>query len=223
MKNLKIFGDSILRGVMYSENEKRYRLCDDNKFKSFAEHGIQVDNNSKMGCTIDTGAKLIEKRLADCSNDTTVLIELGGNDCDYDWAAISEDPDGSFLCKTPEDEFVNKYGKAITAAREKGAEVVVSSLVPIDPDKYFNWISKELCPDNIMKWLGDKSVLYRWQEHYDRLVRQIADKFGCRVIDLRTPFLLSHDYKNLLCADGIHPTEKGHKLIRKTLLENACA
>ena len=33
------------------------------------------------------------------------------------------------------------------------------------------------------------------------------------LIDIRSLFLLSHSYTNLLCADGIHPTIAGHSLI----------
>ena len=35
-------------------------------------------------------------------------------------------------------------------------------------------------------------------------------------MDLRTPFLIRHDYDELLCADGMHPTEKGHSIIDET-------
>ena len=80
-------------------------------------------------------------------------------------------------------------------------------------------ISRSNSYDNILSWLGDPSMLYRFQEHYNRIVERLAAEVGCPMIDLRGAFLLSHDYKALISADGIHPTEAGHDLIEKSLRE----
>ena len=53
------------------------------------------------------------------------------------------------------------------------------------------------------------------------VVERVASESGCPLIDIRSPFLLSHDYRSLISDDGIHPSEKGHRLIRETLAENA--
>ena len=80
-----------------------------------------------------------------------------------------------------------------------------------------DWISRGLDYDVILNWLGDKSMLYRWHENYNRLVEKIADKFNISLVDVRGAFLTAHNFKTLISADGIHPTEDGHSLINKTI------
>ena len=95
--------------------------------------------------------------------------------------------------------------------------VAVASLVPLDADRYLQFISKNRDGKNILSWLGDAAHLYRWQEYYNALTVQMARAFGCRLIDLRTAFLQSRNFLDLLCPDGIHPTDSGYALAHKTL------
>ena len=37
------------------------------------------------------------------------------------------------------------------------------------------------------------------------------------MIDIRSAFLVRKDYTDYLCEDGIHPNEKGHRLIREAM------
>ena len=55
MKNLKIFGDSIIKGVTY--NGQSYHLCQEHDFDTLRAQGVTVENNAKMGATIDAGLK----------------------------------------------------------------------------------------------------------------------------------------------------------------------
>ena len=79
------------------------------------------------------------------------------------------------------------------------------------------FISKNRDGKNILSWLGDAAHLYRWQEYYNALTVQMARAFGCRLVDLRTAFLQSRNFLDLLCPDGIHPTDSGYALAHKTL------
>lgn len=222
MKKLEIFGDSILQGVIYSEEEKKYRLFSENKFDSVTAQGVEVVNNARMGATVEKGLSRMQKAL-DVGSNTTVLLEFGGNDCDFDWGLISENPEIEIEAKIPEKKFTALLAEAINYARSRGADVAVATLIPIDAEKYMNWISRNLNYNNILRWLGDVSMLSRWQEYYNRLVEETASRLKCRIVDLRSTFLLSHSYKTMLCADGIHPTEKGHALIHDIISEFALA
>ena len=91
MKKLMIFGDSIIKGVTY--NGQSYHLCQEHDFDALAAQGVTVENYAKMGATIDAGLKQLDRKLGACGGETTVLFCFGGNDCDYDWKAIAEDPD----------------------------------------------------------------------------------------------------------------------------------
>ena len=40
------------------------------------------------------------------------------------------------------------------------------------------------------------------------------------IIDITSKFLEIKNYSNLLCDDGIHPNEKGHKIIAGAIKEH---
>jgi len=63
--------------------------------------GIAVKNFAKFGCTITTGEKIIEKHVSELSKNKYIALEFSGNDCDFDWSAISERPDEQHVAKTP--------------------------------------------------------------------------------------------------------------------------
>ncbi len=218
MKQIYIFGDSILKGVTYSEEAGRHKLLPD-RFPVLSGLGYEVKNCSVMGATIEEGITLLRRKLLTdtTAGETTVLLEYGGNDCDYRWADISADPAAPHQPKTPLDTFTRLYGELVGLAREKGASVYICNLVPLDAQKYMQWISRGLDYDRILGWLGDSSMLYRWHEFYSRTTEQLAARLACPLIDLRMPFLMRHDYQNLLSGDGIHPTAEGHMLVDTTI------
>lgn len=219
MKKLLIYGDSILRGITYSEEAKKHKLCSGYKLPTLAALGYEVINHSRMGATVDRGLDMFEYTIAECDKDTTVIFDFGGNDCDYDWAAISADPLGVHLPHTPEAKFRALYGNMLDKAFATGAHVYLCNLVPMMPERYLSFISKDRSRENIMSWLGDITMLYRFQEHYNLIVEDIARTASCPMIDLRTDFLLSHRCASLLSLDGIHPSEEGHDLIETLLRE----
>ena len=63
MKKLFIFGDSILKGVTFSEEANRYKICLPN-YKDLSENGIEVNNLSKMGATIEYGERILKEELS---------------------------------------------------------------------------------------------------------------------------------------------------------------
>lgn len=223
MSKIEIFGDSILKGVMYLEEAGRYKLFGGKLEERFALLGTNVKRYCHMGDTIDTGLERLRRTLdkAEASGDvrgSTVLLEFGGNDCAYDWKAVSAAPDAVHEPNTSLEKFIRLYDEAIDCARSYGANVAVSSLIPIDAVKYMNYISRGLSYDNILSWLGDVSMLYRWHEGYNRAVEYIADKKNCPLVDLRGRFLMAHNFPELICADGMHPTAAGHQLIEDSLV-----
>ena len=220
MQNLIIFGDSIIKGVTF--DGKGYHLCQQHDFDALAQSGVTVENYAKMGATIDAGLRQMDKKLNACSQDTTVLLCFGGNDCDYNWKEISEDPAGSFLPNTPPDTFVDRYVAAIRKAQNSGARVALTALPPLDDTRYLTHISRGLSRENILQWLGDCGHLYRWQEYYNSLVCQLSRAFGCRLVDVRAEFLKNTHFTTLIGADGIHPTQEGHDLIHRTVRAALC-
>ncbi len=219
IKRLEIYGDSILRGVTYNGETGRYDLFRKDRFSELSAAGIETANHSRMGATVLRGLDILRRNLKEDAGDTVVLLEYGGNDCDHPWAEVSKDPAGQYCPNVSMEQYVDTYREAIRTVRQRGAFPVIASLVPIDADKYMHWISKNLSYDNILSWLGDVSMLSRWQENYNRTVERLAFETGTPLLDLRGVFLLSHDYKSILSEDGIHPTPQGHALIDGAMTE----
>lgn len=210
MKKIKIYGDSILKGVMYNDELKRYKLFG-YRYEKLLENGIEVENNCKMGATIDEGFEIMKATLEDCDKDTVVILEYGGNDCNFNWAEVANNPEGEFLPNTPEDRFTETYLKLVEYARGKGAEVAICTLVPIDSERFMNWVTRGLDYNNVLRWLGDINIISRWQEKYSRLSEKVADLANCKLIDLRSVF--SNNMGSLLGIDGMHPSAEGHTIL----------
>lgn len=210
-KIVQIFGDSIMKGVWYDEKNSRYRLARD-RFMPLTAEGFVIENRAVMGMTVTSGWEVMQRRLHDPGK-SIVLLEFGGNDCDYNWQEIAADPSGVHYPHTDRDFFFSQYAQLVEYAGERGALVMLCNLVPLDACRYFEWISRNARHEAILQWLGDASMLYRWQELYNRTVEEIACRYRCPMIDVRSAFLSSHRYPELLSADGIHPSEAGHAMI----------
>mgnify|MGYP000265047753 CR=1 FL=1 len=218
IKSICGFGDSIMRGVVFDSIRGKYTFLK-NSFANLLgiSSGIKVVNYAKFGCTIRTGREILEKNVAKLPEYNYTVLEFGGNDCDFDWAAVSENPDGNHQPKTPVDEFEKIYSEVIDTVKENGSKPVLLSLPPLNAGRYFSWITKGLNAENILHWLGDVEMIYRWHEMYNLVVVRLASIKKIPLIDIRKAFLETRNYLNLYCEDGIHPNEKGHALISEVI------
>ncbi|MDP4118091.1 MAG: SGNH/GDSL hydrolase family protein [Bacillota bacterium] len=209
------FGDSITKGVVYDTEKQRYSVTEKNFIKLFSEsQNINVNNYSKFGCTVERGLKIAAQNVNNLKNCNCVALEFGGNDCDFDWGSISENPDAEYTSKTPIDTFIDSYKKIINQVKNMGKQVVIINLPPLDAGKYFAWVSRGRNRENLIKWLGNSTeYIYRWHEFYNTVVGDIANQMMVPLIDIRSEFLKKKNYSDFLCADGIHPNEDGHELI----------
>lgn len=212
MKRIQIFGDSILRGVLREESGK-LKLRADPQYSYISDLGYEVKNNARVGATIKKGLALLRRKRPQPEDREIVLFGFGGNDCDFDWSAMREDPRADYRPNVELSEFTALYKTAIREAQDAGATVAVCNLVPLDSEKYFRWICTQGSEAVISEWLGDPSMLYRWHENYNRAVESVAEATGCKLVNIREAFLTRHDYKDLIGIDGVHPTEAGYKVI----------
>ena len=226
LRNRKIivWGDSILKGIILDELDGRYKVLKNNSVNSFAEiTGCSLKNNAYFVMTstkaLNRITSSIEKQPLD-ENDI-VILEFGGNDCDFNWSEVSASPESDHQPKTTIAAFKDSLQNMITVFKEKGVNPILMNLPPLEPERYFNWLSRGLNKDNILKFFGDVSRIYRWQEAYNNAVEWVAMQNSCRFIDVRERFLVSPNYSSQFCFDGIHPNEKGHKKILESLLDFA--
>lgn len=219
-----IFGDSIIKGVILDGMRGRYTILKNSFANIFGKNtGLIVDNYAKFGCTITAGEKIIEQHADKLPGYKYIALEFGGNDCDFDWAAVSDRPDDQHMAKTPIADFEVIYSKVIDSVVSSGSQPVLFSLPPLDARRYFTWITKDLNAENILHWLGDVEHIYRWHEMYNLVVVKLAAVKHVPLIDIRKAFLESRDYLNMYCEDGIHPNEAGHSLISNVIQKYAIA
>lgn len=225
MKTTRIaaLGDSITKGVVLNE-QNRYSAADQCFLDIISnELDLRIDNYGKFGCTVGYGNSVIERHTADIADSDYTFIEYGGNDCDFDWMKIAQDPHGEHKARTPLEEFTEELSSLVAKISELGSVPVLISLPPILSDTYFSFFSRSMSDEqknNIKEWLGgDIGIISRWHESYNRALFQVANQTRTQIIDITTPFdTFRGDLTSLYCADGIHPNARGHKLIAHTII-----
>ncbi|MGI5891623.1 MAG: SGNH/GDSL hydrolase family protein [Bacillota bacterium] len=228
IKNLAVWGDSLFKGTIYDEQKNRHL-----QLKEHALHIVEetlhlpINNNCIFGCTIIKGEEKLIKTLEKNSKSgitiDAAIIEFGGNDCDFDWEQVSNRPDDDHQPKTPLNQFINSYEKMLNLLIAENIKPILVSLQPLHAPRYFQWIRRDLVPANILHWLGDIERIYRQQERYSLAITNLAYKYQCHYIDLRSAFLKVRDYHELLCSDGIHPNQAGHQIIAAEIIKYAQA
>ena len=213
---VNIYGDSVLKGIIFDPVKGKYVPGHGSAVEAVADlFGLSISNYSKFGATVNEIRKLIESDLDKGYDCDCAVIELGGNDCDHDWAAVSADPDGIHFPKVRPGEYEKKLTELIEFLRSKNVTPVLTAIPPVDPDRYLDHICRNgLNKDNVLKWLGGTSLaISRTQELYSAINERVAKKTGTAICDCRTPFLCIRHFEKLMCEDGIHPNRKGQTLI----------
>lgn len=224
LDNVLVWGDSILKGVVFDETRRRYMPLREQNCLSLAakQLGTKVDNHAHFGMTSQKGIQIVETGLKDLGGDFDLaLIGFGGNDIDFDWKAISQTPDEEHLPNTPPELFEENVVRIIQAHEQANIRPALMTLPPIDAGRYFEWISNGLNGKNILKWLGSVDVIYQSHQMYDKIVRAVAKRMGCILVDVRQAFEREADVSSLICVDGIHPNRAGHRLMAETFIAMA--
>lgn len=214
MINIGLYGDSILKGIQINPVNKKYIVDNNIDVRMLIEkYSIQIKNYSSFGCTVTKGRNLLNKRLETNTGWDAIVMDYGGNDCDYNWRAISENPEGDYSPNTPIELFKETYCDIIDTLKKKGILPILTTLPPLEPKNFFDWFCKDLNKENILKWLGEVKNIYYHQENYSRVIEEIALKKQVPLVDIRGEFMTSGDIHTLLCEDGTHPNTSGQKVI----------
>ncbi len=219
---IQIWADSIGKGVIFDEEHNRYRIAPERcavQLERTLE--MKVENHSRMGATVTEGYQ--DFLAAPAKPGAVAVIAYGGNDCDMPWRSISETPDAAHDAKTPLPRFAETLQAFIAAAREKGMHPLLVTPPPLQDGRYFEWVTRSLSKEAVLRFLGDVAHIYRWQERYSIAVRSVAAATRCPLFDLRDAFLAAINTPSLFCVDGIHPNAQGQALIAETVLAQRSA
>lgn len=222
VEKIVVWGDSIAKGVVWNAQRGRHGYCACPAARVAEERlGVTVVNRAHFGYTVLQGMERMENDLDGGIGCDAALLEFGGNDCNFDWAAISENPDAPHEPATPPAVFLRTLRGMVSRLLEAGIRPVLTTLPPIDAEKYFRFfVGARLSAANILKWLGDTQQIYRFHEMYSLLVERVGREFQVRVLDLRTRCLMHKEYfRSMLCGDGLHPTEEGQRFMGEQIAE----
>ena len=208
---LFVLGDSIGRGILFNEKLNRYSLCRNTFDTALKSAGVRVFNFAKMGMTSQNALSLMDR--CEESENAVAAIEFGGNDSDLNWNEVSRCPDIFHEAAVPVSKYEDNIASLAEKARKRGMRPVIVTPLPLIAEKFFSYVAKGRDETAIMTYLGTKQSIYRWQERYATAAIRAAHSAGCPVFDARSLFLNRLDFDSLIGPDGMHPNEKGYKVL----------
>jgi acyl-CoA thioesterase-1 len=117
--NILVSGDSISRGIIYDEGKGKYSVSD-KSYVALVQQRLKgmVQNASRFGNTIVRGMGKLAKEIATGRPDI-VLIEYGGNDCDFAWNEVAANPYVPHEPQTDLSLFEDTLAATIATLKEK--------------------------------------------------------------------------------------------------------
>ena len=164
LRKVYVWGDSIAKGIVFDAARGRYvGLRERSGFSRAAEAlHVEMENHARFGMTSQRGRLALENGLQSAEPGSPVLLSFGGNDVDYDWAAISETPKERHDPHVLPEQFAENMAQMVRDARGAGLIPVLLTLPPIDSERYFSWVTRGLEKgENVLRWLGDVERIYR--------------------------------------------------------------
>lgn len=215
MKKILVIGDSISKGVVFDEIKNKYVLIKESFINLISEKtNAHIINASKFGSTVKQGKIALKNKLEKYDPDI-VVIELGGNDCDFNWDEVASHPEVKHKPKTSLLQFEKSINQMLDFILLRGKTPILSTLPPLYAKNYFKWFTKNDVNYgiNVLKWLKDIWRIYWWQEQYSNCIAYISEKRNINCIDVRRAFLSRKRFDDCICFDGIHPNKAGHKVV----------
>ena len=214
VSQIQVLGDSILKGIQVEPATGRYVTRNEIGIPGLErDFGLTVKNGSHFGATVVKGQRLLDRLLERGAPCDAVVMDFGGNDCDFRWDQVAANPEGDHRPNVPLPEFLQRYREMIARLRLHGIVPVLTTLPPLEPEWFFNWWCRDLDQAAVRTWLGDVSNIYAHQERYSRAVESLAREEDVPLVDVRGAFLAHGHLETLLCEDGTHPNSTGQALI----------
>lgn len=219
MERAFIYGDSLLKATM-PDADMRYHFHLPEVMAQYPSDRLEVVNRAKMGATVTKGLALVERDVQRGMDARWALVAYGGNDSDFDWAAIDAAPEADHRPNTELPVFADTLHETLDALRQGGVQPVMMTLPPIDGERYLDFLCRDnLRRDRILDWLGEPQMIYRHQELYADTAAEIALRENIPLIPVRQTFLRNHRLSQLIAADGIHLTMPGYEQLFDTLAD----
>ena len=190
------FGDSILAGIGASDRQfgcaklVKASLC------------VPVSLRGRNRDTSLLGLKRIESNVLDQKNYSHVVVLFGNNDS---WVDENGKPYISL------EQFEVNMNKILDLIEDNGQVATVCNLQPLDIvrfTKVFPAVFK------VTEKVGVDPV--QWQKKYSDCIEAICHQRKNFFINIREP--LNEDILTTISSDGIHPNDKGHRIIADCII-----
>lgn len=218
VSSVVLLGDSVLKGIQVDPETQRYVPNNVMNLPALgAELHISIQNKSVFGADCPHGAKLMDRLLHKGEHFDAVIMDFGGNDCNYNWADIAAHPEAEHHPDVPLDVFIPQYRQLIQEVKHSGMQPIVCTLPPLLPESFLSWWCRGINEAVVRDWLGSACNIYAHQERYSRAIERLAQEENTPLLDLRGTFLDHVHLEEVICIDGTHPNSAGQKLIAQTL------
>ena len=214
INSIAVFGDSILKGAVTGTESGHLFDIIENSSLNLAQQklGFEMNNQSVFGNIITKAQRKLNKMIERGERFDLGIIESGGNDCDYDWAVVSEDITKEHSPRVTLEDYIRIIDEMVTLLRTNKITPLIMTMPPLVPDRWFNHISRDLNKENILKFLSNNPYkLYQNHELYNNALLKYSYEHNVQIVDMREAMLLHDNYRNLMCMDGIHPNEDGYR------------
>lgn len=211
-----VIGDSILKGAVTGTDSGHLFDIIENSSLNLAQKvlGFEMDNQSVFGNVISKGQRKLNKMLERGETADFCIVEFCGNDSDYDWALVSENPNEAHQMRTPFEDYLRMYDEMIKTLREHKITPVIMISPALCAERWFNHITNGHNKENILNFLGgDIEKPFKNQKLYDDALVEYAKKNNVQTVNMREPMLATGHFDNLMCQDGIHPNEVGYRFM----------
>ena len=220
MKNginkISAYGDSILKGaVTGTDSGHLFDIIEDSSLVLASKAlGFELNNQSVFGSIVSKTQRRLNRDIEKGGFSALAIIESGGNGCDYDWTQVSSSPDEKHLPRTTLEDFIQKISEMVDVCRKNKITPLIMTMPPLVRDRWYIHILHGQDENAVLKILNDNpDRLYQNHELYNISLVEYAFKNSVQIVDMRKEMLLSENYRNLMCLDGIHPNEKGYKFM----------
>ena len=211
------FGDSLTRGISYVKG--RLRIIKDNYPSSLAKLTeslpFEIMNKGVFNDNSDLLVNRVEKDVI-AENPDIVLIEVGGNDCNFHWDQVAKNPEGIHEPIVPLDRYLDNITTLVKQIQEKHVTPFLLTLPPLDPARYYQSIASRFGP-SIGHFVSYVGGIEHWHGMYNRKLKSLAEELKVPLIDVRSYLKESGDLKSLISDDGIHLTSEGYQHMSKAI------
>lgn len=222
-------GDSLTRGVTAKNNRLKIvkanypailqELLNNNK-ENFSANEINVLNKGVFNDNSDLLLGRLEKDVL-LENPAFVIIGIGGNDCNFPWGEVAENPYDKYQAIVPLDRYLKNINSILIKLKEQGVTPILLTLPPLDPVRYYETIIQKFS-SQVSHWICKAGGIDYWHGKYNRYLIKTAEELGILKIDVRSALKQAGKLSELISADGIHLTAEGYKVVGNEVFQNIC-